>query len=101
MAHRPVKIRWTSIHGPDSISDATPFQDGTSARNNANESAYLVDQPGILASPSNIRPLFSPAPKLARIKLFDFQEGDNVFGTGKTGRFNRLIDEDHGQTDSS
>ena len=30
---------------------------------------------------------------------FDFQEGDNVQRQWKTGRFNRLIDEDHGQAD--
>jgi hypothetical protein len=30
---------------------------------------------------------------------FDYQEGSNVYGGGKTGRMGRLIDEDHGQVD--
>jgi hypothetical protein len=83
--------------GPDATFKATPFQDGASARNNANESFYLVDQ-------NNAAGAQYPTALLAGAEIgpnqqWDYQEGNNVFGTHKIGRLNRLIDEDHTQVD--
>lgn len=70
---------------------------GTTANSLANMS-YLVQDP-----PSGLSVEY-PSAALAGAEIgpnesFDFQEGDNVQSSGKTGRFNRLIDEDHGQAD--
>jgi hypothetical protein len=74
---------------------------GTVANNTANTS-YLVQN-----TPSR-NSIEYPTAMLAGGEIgsnenFDFQEGENVWGNGTdpplTGRFNRLIDEDHGQTD--
>jgi hypothetical protein len=77
---------------------ATPFQDGVTPRNDANESAYLVANPG---SASSIEyPSALPAGAfIGPGANFDWQEGDNVRSTGDIGRLNRLADEDHGQVD--
>jgi hypothetical protein len=77
---------------------ATPFQDGATTRNDANESAYVVANPGSALSIEY--PSALPAGTLiGPLSNFDWQEGDNVRSTGDIGRLNRLADEDHGQVD--
>ncbi len=70
---------------------------GTVANNTANTS-YLVQNTPSAASVEYPTALLSGA-EIGPNENFDFQEGDNVQSSGKTGRFNRLIDEDHGQAD--
>jgi len=80
------------------------FPAGSTTPNDQNNAAYFVsddpmsgngpvDYPAALVAGAEI----GPNPTSA--KHFDFQEGSNVYGKGKTGRMNRLIDEDHGQAD--
>lgn len=80
--------------GPGCCFQATPFSDGASARNDANNSAFLItgaqgSYPAALTAGTPIGP---PA-------TFDWQEGDNFNGSGKWIRSNRLIDEDATQID--
>ena len=80
--------------GPGTTNMATPFQDGATPRNDANQSAYVIDgvqgsYPAALAAGTPIGPLSS----------FDFQEGGNFQSSGKSIRANRLIDEDATQID--
>lgn len=81
--------------GPDCCFQATPFSDGASARNDANNSAYSISPnvqgsyPAALTLGTAIGPASS----------FDWQEGGNFGGTGKDIRANRLIDEDATQID--
>ncbi len=87
--------------GPGCCFAATPFSDGASARNNANNSAYLVTAnvdhaDGLGSYPSALTAGTSIGPG----KLFDFQEGNNFNSSGKIIRANRLIDQDHGQVDN-
>jgi hypothetical protein len=86
--------------GPACCFQATPFSDGATARNNANDSAYVVspnvDHPNGLGSYPSALTLGTP---IGPSSLFDWQEGNNFNSTGKWIRANRLIDEDHGQID--
>lgn len=80
--------------GPGCCFQATPFSDGASARNDANNAAYVIagaqgSYPAALTSGT----LIGPA------STFDFQENDNFQGGGKWIRANRLIDEDATQID--
>lgn len=80
--------------GPDTIFQATPFLDGVTTRNDANEAAYVINgpqgsYPAALTAGTSIGPL----------STFDFQEGANFQGSGKDIRANRLIDEDATQID--
>lgn len=80
--------------GPNCCFAATPFSDGATTRNDANESAYVVgglqgSYPAALTSGTPIGPL----------STFDWQEGDNFQASGKWIRANRLIDEDATQID--
>jgi hypothetical protein len=81
--------------GPDATFQATPFQDGATTRNDANNSAYVINPnlqgsyPAALTLGTTIGPLSS----------FDFQESANFQGSGKWIRANRLIDEDATQID--
>jgi hypothetical protein len=80
--------------GPDCCFQATPFTDGSTPRNDANESAYAINgpqgsYPAALTFGTPIGPLSS----------FDWQEGGNFQGSGKDIRANRLIDEDATQID--
>jgi hypothetical protein len=80
--------------GPGCCFQATPFSDGATARNDANNSAYAItgpqgSYPAALSLGTTIGPLTT----------FDFQEGDNFQGSGKWIRANRLIDEDATQID--
>jgi hypothetical protein len=64
--------------------------------NDTFEAAYAVpvgqaDYPAALLSGQEIGPSTT---------VFDFQEGDNAFSTGRIIRANRLIDEDHTQVDT-
>jgi hypothetical protein len=70
---------------------------GTNGNNNFNM-AYLVQDTPSAASVEYPSALLAGA-EIGSNENFDFQEGDNVQSNGKTGRFNRLIDEDHGQAD--
>jgi len=78
---------------------AQTFPPGATTPNDQNNAAYLVQDP-----PNNGANLQYPSALLAGAEIgpnssFDYQEGSNVYGSGKTGRLNRLIDEDHGQVD--
>jgi len=80
--------------GPDATFQATPFMDGATPRNDANESAHVItgpqgSYPAALTLGTPIGPLSS----------FDFQESGNFQGSGKDIRANRLIDEDATQID--
>src|SRR5688500_14533040 len=75
---------------------AMPFQDGASPRNDTNNSAYLIQNPG---GASNIEypSALVAGTEIGPLNSFDYQEGDNVYATGDIARMGRLIDEDHGQ----
>src|SRR3954454_22813005 len=80
--------------GPGCCFQATPFSDGATTRNDANNSAYVIagsqgSYPAALTSGSLIGPT----------STFDWQEGDNFQSSGKWIRANRLIDEDATQID--
>ncbi len=84
--------------GPGCCFAATPFSDGATTRNDANNSGYLIQVPGDgthIQYPSALL----AGEEIGPTKSYDYQEGDNVYGGGKTGRMGRLIDEDHGQVD--
>jgi hypothetical protein len=80
--------------GPSAVFAATPFMDGSTTRNDANNSAYVITglQGSYPAALTLGTPIGSPS-------TFDFQEGDNFQGSGKWIRANRLIDEDATQID--
>jgi hypothetical protein len=80
--------------GPGCCFQATPFSDGASARNDANNSAYLISGPqGSYPAALSLGSPISPS------STFDWQEGDNFQSSGKWIRANRLIDEDATQID--
>jgi hypothetical protein len=86
--------------GPGTNFAATPFQDGATARNDATHAFYLVDNaPDLAGSFIQYPTALLAGAEIGANQGFDFQEGDNVFGSHKIGRLNRLIDEDHGQVD--
>ena len=77
---------------PIDVFDTFPLND--TDPNDTFDSAYVVpagqgDYPDALLEGAEIGSLSS----------FDFQEGDDAFGSGTTIRANRLIDEDDGQVD--
>jgi len=64
-------------------------------------SSYLVQNVPSKSSVEYPTALLAGA-EIGPFESFDFQEGSDVYGPStppKTGRFNRLIDEDHGQAD--
>lgn len=80
--------------GPDCCFAATPFSDGITPRNDANEAAYVITGPqGSYPAALTAGTPIGPA------STFDFQEGNNFQGGGKWIRANRLIDEDATQID--
>lgn len=80
--------------GPSCCFAATPFSDGATARNDANNAAYVINGPqGSYPAALTTGTLIGP------LSTFDFQEGDNFQGSGKWIRANRLIDEDATQID--
>jgi hypothetical protein len=80
--------------GPDATFQATPFMNGVTARNDANESAYVIAGPqGSYPAALTLGTPIGPA------STFDFQETANFQGGGKDIRANRLIDEDATQID--
>src|SRR4051812_249215 len=70
---------------------------GTTADNTVT-SSYLVQNVPSASSVEYPTALLANA-EIGPFESFDFQEGDNIQSSGQTGRFNRLIDEDHGQAD--
>jgi PEP-CTERM motif len=80
--------------GPDATFQATPFMDGATTRNDANNAAYVI------AGPQGSYPaaLILGTP-IGPTSTFDFQESANFQGGGKDIRANRLIDEDATQID--
>jgi len=81
--------------GPGCCFQATPFSDGATARNDANEAAYVIN-PNTQGSYPAALTLGTP---IGPLSSFDFQEGDNFQSSGKWIRANRLIDEDQTQID--
>ena len=80
--------------GPDTNFMATPFLDGATTRNDANEAAYVITGPqGSYPAALTLGTPIGPA------STFDFQESGNFQGSGKDIRANRLIDEDATQID--
>ena len=80
--------------GPGCCFQATPFSDGVTARNDANNSAYAISggqgsYPAALSLGTTVGPATT----------FDWQGGDNFQSGGKWIRANRLIDEDATQID--
>src|SRR5262245_27717878 len=84
--------------GPNINFQATPFSDGSTTRNDATHAAYLVQDPGD-ASHIQYPSALTAGAQIGPTQIYDYQEGDNVYGSGKIGRMGRLIDEDHGQVD--
>jgi hypothetical protein len=81
--------------GPDTTFQATPFLNGVTPRNDANESAYVIN-PNVQGSYPAALTLGTP---IGPSSSFDFQEGGNFQSSGKDIRANRLIDEDATQID--
>lgn len=80
--------------GPDSSFQATPFSDGVTPRNDANNAAYVIAGPqGSYPAALTVGTPIGPA------STFDYQEGANFQSSGKWIRANRLIDEDATQID--
>lgn len=84
----------SSAANPLPIDGSATFPPGASAANQAWDAAYVIDgpqgsYPAALTNGASIGPG----------STFDFQEGDNFDGTGRTIRANRLIDEDQTQID--
>jgi hypothetical protein len=80
--------------GPGCCFAATPFADGATPRNDANNSAYVIGGPqGSYPAALTAGTLIGPA------STFDWQEGDNFQSSGRAIRANRLIDEDATQID--
>src|SRR4051812_9982869 len=80
--------------GPGCCFQATPFSDGVTPRNDANNAAYLITGPqGSYPAALTAGTLVGPT------GTFDFQESDNFQGSGKWIRANRLIDEDQTKID--
>src|SRR3954469_10429457 len=64
--------------GPGCCFAATPFSDGATPRNQANDSAYVIAGPqGSYPAALNLGAPIGPA------QTFDFQESDNFQGSGK------------------
>ncbi len=80
--------------GPDATFQATPFSDGATARNNANDSAYVITGPQ-----GSYPAALTAGTPIGPTSTFDFQESANFQGSGKWIRANRLIDEDATQID--
>lgn len=81
--------------GPNCCFAATPFSDGATTRNDANQSAYVIN-PNVIGSYPAALAAGTP---IGQSSAFDFQEGDNFAASGKWIRANRLIDEDATQID--
>jgi hypothetical protein len=80
--------------GPDTTFTATPFSDGATPRNDADNAGYVIGGPqGSYPAALTAGTLIGPA------STFDFQESANFQGSGKDIRANRLIDEDATQID--
>jgi hypothetical protein len=80
--------------GPGSSFQATPFSDGATPRNDANNAAYAITGPqGSYPAALVVNTAIGP------VSTFDFQESDNFQSSGKWIRANRLIDEDATQID--
>lgn len=80
--------------GPGCCFQATPFSDGITGRNDANNANYVITGPqGSYPAALTFGTPIGPT------STFDFQEGDNFQSSGKWIRANRLIDEDHTQID--
>jgi len=80
--------------GPGCCFQATPFSDGATTRNDANNSAYVIN------GPQGSYPAALPANTIiGPLSTFDFQENDNFQGSGKWIRANRLLDEDQTKID--
>jgi hypothetical protein len=77
---------------------AATFPPNGTTPNNADNAAYVVQNPGGATDVEYPSALLSGA-EIGSQSKFDFQEGESVYGTGKTGHLNRLIDQDHGQID--
>ncbi len=81
---------------PCPINSFDTFPPGATVVNNTADAAYVIpgttgDYPAALPAGTLIGPG----------STFDFQEGDNFAGSGRTIRANRLIDEDAGQVDQA
>lgn len=80
--------------GPNCCFQATPFSDGVTPRNDANEAAHVITGPQ-----GSYPAALTAGTPIGLASTFDFQEGDNFQGNGKWIRANRLIDEDATQYD--
>ena len=76
---------------------ATFPPNGTTA-NDQNNAGYLIQNQGSVNNIEYPSALLASA-EIGQLSNFDYQEGDNVYGGGDTGRMGRLIDEDDGKVD--
>jgi hypothetical protein len=81
----------------DGFQAATYPPNGTTP-NDQNNAAYLIQNPGNVNNIEYPSALLAGA-EIGQLSNFDYQEGENIYNGGKTGRMGRLIDEDHGQVD--
>jgi hypothetical protein len=77
---------------------ATTFAPNGTTPNDQTQAGYLIQNPGGKTNIEYPSALLAGA-EIGPSSIFDYQEGDNVYADGKTGRMGRLIDEDHGQVD--
>jgi hypothetical protein len=88
---------------PLAFDPLTGFQSATfppngTTPNDQNNAGYLIQNPGNQNNIEYPSALLAGA-QIGPASIFDYQEGSNVYSSGKTGRMGRLIDEDHGQVD--
>ena len=85
-----------SAADPLPIDGFATFPPGDTVGNDASEAGYVTD-----GTPGAYPLALTNGTSIGPGSMFDFQEGDNFSGTGKTIRANRLIDEDQTQIDKA
>ena len=79
---------------------AATFAPNETTPNDANNAGYLVaNNPSGGSGPIELPAALISGAQIGPSQFFDYQEGESVYSSGKTGRLGRLIDEDHGQVD--
>lgn len=79
---------------------AATFPPNGTTPNDANNAAHLVaSNPNGGSGPVEYPAALLSGADIGSLQFFDFQEGESVYGSNRTGHLNRLIDEDHGQID--
>jgi hypothetical protein len=77
---------------------AATFPPKGTTPNDQNNAGYMVQVPGD-GSHIQYPSALTAGAEIGPTESFDYQEGNSVYGSGKIGRVNRLIDQDQGQAD--